>query len=136
MRQQLAVAGLLCILLAPIVVGQLSEADSSVSITRPRNGFFLFDLRVLPFAGQVVVGPVSVEATASQDIDRVVFLVPPKVGCRPWEVGNDSDPPYGFVWQGSNGAIQDTGLATLIAWGYSGSEKVAEDTLLLLRFAV
>ncbi|MFO8132968.1 MAG: hypothetical protein R6U10_03395 [Thermoplasmatota archaeon] len=135
MKQVLVAVMLLCLLVFPAVAGLEGGAESSVSITRPKNGLFLFDLRVLPFAGQVVLGPVTVEAEASPDIDRVIFLVPPKVGCRPWEVGNDSDEPYGFVWQGSNGAIQDTGLATLIAWGYSGTDKVAEDTLLLLRFA-
>ncbi len=135
MRQQLVAAVLLCMLLVPAAVGIESGGDSSVAITRPRNGVYLFDLRVLPLAGQIVVGPVTVEVTASQDIDRVSFVVPPKVGCRPREVGSDDDAPFGFVWRGSSDAIQDTGLATLIAQGYNGTDRVAEDTIMLLRFA-
>lgn len=59
----------------------------------------------------------------------------PKVGCLPWEMGNDGKAPYGFVWQGSMGTIQDTGLAALIAWGYNGTDQVAEDAIMLLPFA-
>jgi hypothetical protein len=140
MRAMLVVMLLLCTLLLPVTCGHVDEPGTgndgaAVSIVRPKNGLFLFDIRVVPLAGQIVIGPVSVEAEASGDIDRVAFVVPPKVGCRPWEVGNDSDPPYGFVWEGSNGAIQDTGLASLIAWGYSDGDRVAEDALLLLRYA-
>ncbi len=140
MRAILVVAMLLCILLFPATCGHVDgsgtgDDGAAVSIVRPKNGLFLFDIRVVPLAGQIVIGPVSVEAEASDDVDRVAFLVPPEVGCRPWEVGSDSDPPYGFVWEGSNGAIQDTGLASLIAWGYTDGDRVAEDALLLLRYA-
>ncbi|MGC9307881.1 MAG: Ig-like domain-containing protein [Thermoplasmatota archaeon] len=135
MKQMLVASMLLCMAFFPAVVGHEDTGDDWVAISRPVNGLFLFDLRVLPLAGQIVLGPVTVTAEASPSIDRVVFLVPPKVGCRPWEVGNVTEEPYSFLWQGSNGAIQDTGLATLIAWGFNGTVKVAEDTILLLRFA-
>ncbi len=135
MRLDLAMVAVLCMLLVPVAAGLGDVEDSSVAITRPRNGFYLFDLRVLPLVGQVVIGQVTVEVSASEDVDRVVFLVPPKVGCRPREIGVDGDAPFDFLWRDSVSALQDTGLATLMVWGYSDGERVAEDAMGLLRFA-
>jgi hypothetical protein len=109
-------------------------ANESLSITRPLSGLYLFDLRVLPFAGQVVMGTVTVETAASAGVARVEFLLKPKCGCRLDVMINDTQPPYSWTWSGDSERVFDEGLVILSVWGYdSYNQKVAEDTIMLLR---
>ena len=109
-------------------------ANESLSITRPLNGLYLFDIRVLPLAGQMVVGTVTVEAVASAGVTRVEFLLKPKCGCRLDVMLNDTQPPYSWTWSGDSERVFDEGLAILSVWGYNAhNQKVAEDTIMLLR---
>ncbi|MGC9553689.1 MAG: hypothetical protein ACP5EK_00055 [Thermoplasmatota archaeon] len=108
--------------------------NESLSIARPRNGLYLFDLRVLPLAGQIVVGTVTVEAVASEGIQRVEFLLKPQCGCRLDVMHNDTQPPFQWRWSGDSERVFDDGLVIFAVWGYDAhNRKVAEDTMMLVR---
>ena len=111
-----------------------SMSNESLSITRPLKGLYLFDLRVLPLVGQIVVGTVTVEVAASAGVTRVEFLLKPKCGCRLDVMLNDTQLPYSWTWSGDSERVFDEGLAILSVWGYNAhNQKVAEDTIMLLR---
>jgi len=65
-----------------------------VSITRPVNGIYLADTRVLPFRVPVAFGHLQVEAlvTPNQSIDKVEFKLDGMTIC------STSSPPYRFQW--------------------------------------
>ena len=88
---------LLFLLIFPLLEDINASSSSSVKIVRPRNGIYIMDKKVLPIVGQVVIGGVTVMADASDDITGVEFMVPPKVGCRPVVIYNDTSPPIPFT---------------------------------------
>ena len=70
---------------------------SYVEITKPRNGIYFFNIKIIPILGQIVICPVTVEVEASEDIMHVEFMVSPKVGCRPVVLCNDSVPLFSYA---------------------------------------
>jgi len=118
----------------------LSEAyileDTSIKIIKPRDGIYLMDKKVFPIMGQVVIGSITVETTISGNVDRVEFMVPPKVGCRPVVIYNNTSPPYSFYWNFSFAGLKDEGFMALKARGYKGKEYVAEDDIFLVRIFI
>jgi len=83
-----------------------------------------------------VIGGISVEAIASENGDRVEFMVPPKAGCRPVVIFNASFPPFSFYWNFSFDGLKDRGFVALKARGYENGEYMAEDDIFLMRIVV
>jgi len=108
--------------------------DSWVKITRPLNGIYILDIKIFPIKGQVVLGAVTVKAEASEGIDGIEFIVPPKVGCRGIVIYNATQPPFEFYWDSVESGLKDTGMVAFKARGYVGKEYVAEDDIFIWRF--
>lgn len=110
------------------------ESSSWIEINRPKNGIYIFDTKIIPIKGQIVFGAVTVEAEASNDIERVEFIIPPKVGCRGVVIYNADAPPFSFYWNFTHSGLKDTGMVALKARGYENNEHVAEDNIFVWRF--
>jgi hypothetical protein len=106
-----------------------------VEITKPRNGIYFFNIKIIPILGQIVICPVTVEVEASEDITHVEFMVPPKVGCRPVVLCNDSVPPFSYYWNESHGGLKDKGFVNMMIRGYNASYFV-EDDIFLIRIII
>lgn len=109
------------------------ENDSYVEITKPRNGIYFFDMKIMPLFGQIVIGAVTVEVRASDNITNVEFMVPPKVGCRPVVLNNDSSPPFSYYWNTSYGALKDKGFVNMMVRGYTDPHNFTDDDIFLVR---
>ncbi len=133
MRNSLLLLLIILLLIMPQLI-IASNSGSWVEIKRPLNGVYIFDVKVIPIKGQVVLGGVRVEAEASKDIDGVEFIVPPKVGCRGVVIYNASKPPFEFYWDKVESGLKDTGLVAFKARGYANGEYVAEDDIFIWRF--
>lgn len=68
----------------------------SVSITKPKNGIYLFNMRILPLPKRCIVfGPIVIKVRASQiplGIDRVEFYIDDRL------MATDSKAPYTWTW--------------------------------------
>jgi len=112
---------------------QREENDSYVEITKPRNGIYFFDIKIMPVFGQIVIGAVTVEVEATDDITHVEFMVPPKVGCRPIVLHNDSSRPFSYYWNASYEGLKDKGFVNMMIRGYTGPHNFTDDDIFLVR---
>jgi len=136
MAKKLTAVAFLLILLLPAVSSSADEKhvfdQQDVKIIKPRNGIYFFNIRIIPIVGQVVVGAVTVEVETADNITNVEFMVPPKVGCRPVVLHNDSTPPFSYYWNASHGGLKDKGFVNMMVRGYNGS-YIAEDSIFLIH---
>jgi leucyl aminopeptidase len=66
-----------------------------VTITKPINGLYLRDTRILPIRRCIIIGQITIEADAHQNplgIARVEFLVDGKLKAT------DTEAPYTWTW--------------------------------------
>lgn len=104
----------------------ISYANPSVSITKPINGIYLNNNRILPFSRPLIIGPITIEATASQvpfGIDHVTFSINNRVRFT------DTEAPYSWTWS-SPSLFKHT--ITVIAYDKSGGSTSAN--LLVSKF--
>ena len=90
----------------------IKKSGSGVSITKPRNGLYIFDRKILPLHGTVVVGGVTITVEASKDTSKVEFYI-----------DNDlkyTDDTYPFSWFWDE---RKFGIHTIKVLGYNQSEK-------------
>jgi hypothetical protein len=64
----------------------------SVKIEKPKNAFYLFDREIMPASRPVILGKITVEANASEDVIRVEFYIDGELK----EV--DESLPYEWLW--------------------------------------
>ena len=72
-------------------------APPTVRFTKPVNGTYFMNVRILPFPGILIFGPITVNVEASQEqfgINRVEFWLDNKIH---W--ATDTDPPYSYTWR-------------------------------------
>ena len=73
----------------------VSAAVPSVFITKPVNGIYLRDTRILPFSKSFIIGRITIQAEASQvpfGIDRVEFYIDGTLKAT------DTEAPYEWTW--------------------------------------
>jgi PKD repeat protein len=73
-------------------------AKPSVTITKPVNGIYLMDARILPFSRPVIIGRITIQIEATQEpfgIDRVEFYIDDTLKIT------DTEPPYEWTWSAS-----------------------------------
>jgi outer membrane protein assembly factor BamB len=73
----------------------ISYAPPTVTITKPINGLYLRDTRILPIRRCIIIGQITIEADAHQNplgIARVEFLVDGKLKAT------DTEAPYTWTW--------------------------------------
>jgi outer membrane protein assembly factor BamB len=73
----------------------ISYAPPSVTITKPLNGIYLMDTRVLPIHKYIIIGQITIEADAHEEplgIARVEFSVDGKLKVT------DTEAPYSWTW--------------------------------------
>ncbi len=68
----------------------IKKSSSGVSIIRPRNGLYIFDRKILPLHGTVVVGGVTITVEASKDTSKVEFYIDDNL--------KYTDDTYPFSW--------------------------------------
>jgi len=73
----------------------VTAAKPSVAITKPVNGIYLMDTRILRFSKPVIIGRITIQVDATQEpygIDRVEFYVDDTLKAT------DTEPPYEWTW--------------------------------------
>jgi outer membrane protein assembly factor BamB len=68
----------------------------TVRITKPVNGIYFMNMRILPFNGILIFGPITVNVEASQEqfgINRVEFYIDNDLKAT------DTAPPYSYTWR-------------------------------------
>ena len=73
----------------------VTAAKPTVTITKPTNGIYLMDTRILRFSKPVIIGRITIQVEATQEpfgIDRVEFYVDDTVKAT------DTDAPYEWTW--------------------------------------
>jgi len=71
-------------------------APPTVRITKPVNGTYFMNVRILPFPGILIFGPITIEVNASQEqfgINRVEFYIDNNLKAT------DTTPPYSYTWR-------------------------------------
>ena len=70
-------------------------AKPSITITKPVNGIYLMDMRILPFSKPVIIGRITIQVEATQEpfgIDRVEFYIDDTLKAT------DTELPYEWSW--------------------------------------
>ncbi len=73
----------------------VSAAAPSIAITKPENGIYLRDKKVLPFSRPFIIGAITIQASASQEpfgIYRVEFYIDDTLKAT------DTETPYQYTW--------------------------------------
>ena len=71
-------------------------APPTVRITKPVNGTYFMNVRILPFPGILIFGPITINVEASQEqfgINRVEFYIDNDLKAT------DTSPPYSYTWR-------------------------------------
>jgi len=98
----------------------------SVSITKPKNGIYLFNIRILWLPERCIVfGPINIKVQASQNplgIDRVEFYIDDKL------TATDSKAPYTWTW-----ITPSFSKHTIMVTAYDTSGKKAQASITVLK---
>jgi outer membrane protein assembly factor BamB len=98
----------------------------TVTITKPVSGIYFMNKRILPFSKIVVIGRITIEATAIQvplGIDRVEFYVGDTLKAT------DTTAPYSWTWTG----LHSYGTYYVRAFAYDTSQRRSIATIYILR---
>jgi len=96
-------------------------------ITKPRNGIYLFDIKILPFTGQIVIGDITVKVNAPEGVTKVEFMLPMACGCGKEVVYVDTSKPFEWNWNKDfdNNRVIDEKFTKIYVKGYD-FEKLEE----------
>ena len=101
----------------------ISYAPPSVTITKPLNGLYLMDTRILPIRKCIIIGRITIEADAHEEplgIARVEFSIDGKLKAT------DTEAPYSWTWD-SPAFFKHT--ITVTAYDTSGKSAQASITV-------
>ncbi len=110
--------------------------DLSIRITKPRNGIYLFDIKMLPILGQIVIGDVIVEVKASDGIQRVDFLLQMTCGCGRKIVHTDTSAPFTWNWNvdyDDDDGLIDEGSVPITVRAYDGEWNEVSESIRLIK---
>lgn len=86
------------------------QKSTGISITKPRNGLYIFDRKILPLHGTVVVGGVTITVETSEDTSKVEFYIDNNL--------KYTDDTYPFSWFWDEQAF---GMHNIKVLGYNQS---------------
>jgi len=91
-----------------------------VKIIEPESGFYLFGKKIINMDKTIIIGPFTINATASDDngLYRLQFILDGEI------IGELTDPPYRFYCGRRH---QGYGILSVTAWDMSGN--MAEDKI-------
>jgi len=89
-------------------------------IIKPRNGIYLFGIKILPFIGQIVVGDITVKVNAPEGVTKVEFMLPMACGCGKEVVYVDTSRPFEWNWgkDFDNSRVVDEKFTKIYVKGY------------------
>ena len=113
----------------------LNMQEPDIRIIKPRNGLYFLGLKLLPFLGQVVVGDVTVEVRASDDVTRVEFLLQMTCGCGREIVHVDTTAPFTWDWNQdyNDDELLDEGNVPLMVRAYDSDYQSTSDSIRLIK---
>ena len=116
----------------------LAKILSSLKIAKPRNGIYLFGIKVFPMIGQIVIGDVKVIVSASSEIKRVDFLLPMACGCGREIMHTDFSPPFEWEWNQDydDDEVVDEGFTQITVKGYDAEWNEYSDTITLFKVRI
>ena len=96
-------------------------------IIKPRNGIYLFGIKILPFIGQIVIGDITVKVNALEGVTKVEFMLPMACGCGKEVVYVDTSRPFEWNWNKDfdNSKVVDEKITKIYVKGYD-FEKLEE----------
>ncbi|MBC7128139.1 MAG: PKD domain-containing protein [Thermoplasmatales archaeon] len=111
---------------------------SSCRITKPRNGIYVFGIKVFPILGQIVIGDINVEVYATSDIKVVDFLLPMACGCGLKVMHSDSEPPFEWKWNEdyNNSEVLDEKFTQIIVKGYTSAWDEYRDEIMIYKVKI
>jgi outer membrane protein assembly factor BamB len=98
----------------------------SVSITKPDNSVYILNIRTIPFPHPLIIGPITIKVTASQEplgIDRVEFSIDGKLKAT------DTETPYSWIWRSLSFSKH-----TITATAFDTSGKSSATSLTVWKF--
>jgi len=104
----------------------ISYAPPTVTITKPVNGLYFKDTRILPIRKCIIIGQITIEADAHEEplgIDRVEFSIDGKLKAT------DTEEPYSWTWN-SPAFFKHTITAT----AYDTSGKSVQASIVVSKF--
>jgi len=104
----------------------ISYEPPSVTITKPVNGLYLKDTRILPLRRCIIIGQITIEADAHQEplgIARVEFSIDGKLKAT------DTEAPYSWTW-----STLSFSKHTITATAYDTSGKSSATSITVWKF--
>jgi len=104
-------------------------------IIKPRNGVYIFGIKILPILGQIVIGSINVVVRAPDYINRVEFYLLLTCGCGLKKTHVDTSSPFEWNWNVDydDSEVKDHGLTWIFAKGYDSQYHEIEDDILLYK---
>jgi hypothetical protein len=89
-------------------------------IVKPRNGIYLFGVKIMPFFGQIVIGSITVKVEAPEGVTKVEFMLPMACGCGREIVYVDTSRPFEWNWDKDfdNSKVVDEKFTKVYVKGY------------------
>jgi PKD repeat protein len=104
----------------------ITHMPPSISITKPDNSLYILNIRIIPFPHPLIIGPITIKVTASQEplgIDRVEFLIDGKLQATDFTV------PFKWIWY-----TPSFSRHTITATAYDTSGKSASASIDVWKF--
>ncbi len=114
----------------------MPKTISFCRITKPRNGIYVFGIKVVPIIGQIVIGDINVEVYASPEIKIVDFLLPMACGCGLKIMHSDNEKPFEWKWGGDYEEVIDEKFTQLNIKGYTSSWDEYKDTIMVYKVKI
>ncbi len=113
----------------------LSYEKPSIRIIKPRNGIYIFDIKILPILGQIVIGDITVKTRASDDVSRVDFLLQMSCGCGLKVMHTDTSSPFTWEWNMDydDDEVIDEGIVSLTVRAYDSEWQESKDAITILK---
>ena len=110
--------------------------DLSIRITKPRNGIYFHNIKILPIIGQIVIGDITVEVRVSDSIQRVDFLLQMTCGCGREIVHTDTSAPFTWDWNvdyDDDELIDEGRDVPLTVRAYDGEWNEIKDSIRMIK---
>ena len=108
---------------------------SQIKIVKPRKGLYLFGIKVLPMPGIIVIGDITVRVRATNNINKVEFLLPMACHCGMEVMHTDTSAPFEWIWNRdyNDEEIKDEGFTELVVKGYDEQLNIYRDSIILYK---